>query len=305
MTPCPPEDPCNAGRCNCENIYDPLTCAGCPPGQQCAQIQPGYWDGICEWAPASGNATLPCDCLEECPDCCCQCLKDPNVDPCKQYILQRLDPGDYNPFDPCGPARYACEGNDDTFTKHVYECNPLTDPPDGSVITKECHRTCATCLECNRLPKLGFYGCYTELDPDGTVKLSTGVPHPVYFNNSLCGGKCTDSCYVYSVCNTDPATFIDDCMAAPLGTYCYEPDPPEDQCAEPDPGGAPVCIPTGSTDPSCQCPPGSTPAYIYNVYFCPGLSQIGYCTFQCDLDPCFGIICDPGFECVGGECVPI
>ena len=151
----------------------------------------------------------------------------------------------------------------------------------------------------------GFTGAIQSLIQMGPLNFQAESRIPFISTIRFAEAKCTDSCYVYSVCNTDPATFIDDCMAAPLGTYCYEPDPPEDQCAEPDPGGAPVCIPTGSTDPSCQCPPGSTPAYIYNVYFCPGLSQIGYCTFQCDLDPCFGIICDPGFECVGGECVPI
>ena len=300
MTPCVPDFQCSG----------PPTCYGdCPPGQSCFRIQDGYIDGYCTWTPPTPGTLLNISCESPDHNCCCTCEELEGYPECAFNTVAPLPPGQTD----CDQLiQDILNSNNATSHSRPYGCCQMTDPETTSQFNKLCLLTGATVLPCNRFqtprvpadpsrpyPLSDYYAPCYEPDPN-FIDASDPVRRPidpVYWNGikfaeegaNPCADQnlCRGSCRVYSQCNDNPETNADPCKQGRYGIFCYAPNPPASECAEPV---------NGSCVALCECD-WTNPTMIYDEFFCDGVGPIPYCTFSCPPEPCSGITCPEGYYC--------
>lgn len=304
MTPCVPNFECN----------DPPICPGpCPTGQSCYRILEGYEDGYCTWTPPlPGSLMTSCESPEH--DCCCKCEEIEGAPPCTFAIEFGINnPGQTD----CDAAQSACISQNSELQYHQESpCCQMTKPRVEELphYYGACNITGCYCTPCNRLsqprvpvdptrpyPFSDFFApCYNPPYPFWDESDITNKPlkaqywtdvkfqQPGY-NGCTELNKCRATCRVYSQCNDNPETTYDPCQQQnDTGYFCYEPQYPSSECAEP--AGFGVCIPL------CTCEWGP-PVTNYGEFTCDGLGPIPYCEFYCPPEPCLVITCPPGYYC--------
>lgn len=305
MTPCP-----NPPPYPCDIICTPDPC---PANQTCYRVAEGYQDGYCSWTPPYGNTTINCDQIE--PPCCCHCVPTGNELECANYV--EIGSTDPDAVIGCEGARVTCEGmNSLLIHNEPSPCCTMSEPKNGSVITMLCNNGGCLCTPCNRVAKprvpvdpskpypfSDFYApCYMP-DPIGFADPSDPINKPIRpdfwneitfavdgLNPCADDNKCRGSCRVYAECSLDPESAAignDQCKVGRFGQFCYEPDFPASECAEPVYG---TCVAL------CSCEFGP-PSMLYQEFSCDGLGPIPYCTFYCPPEPCLVITCPPGYYC--------